>query len=173
MSFLYRYLLILIACVALLMGIQIPSFVDQYEKRLDAHLQEVQADLKGYQDIANRDFGGSMEALIRRHKESTDMVFRDEAGPIETIYLRFLHFKEQREGLKTQLPGKVTYLLRYGDHDLLRETYASYSYTVPLDSEAIYAGFALVAIALLLAEFVLGLLGLLGGMRRSPRALRF
>src|SRR5581483_6371599 len=71
MSFLYRYLLILIACVALLMGIQIPSFVDQYEKRLDAHLQEVQADLKGYQDIANRDFGGSMEALIRRHKEST------------------------------------------------------------------------------------------------------
>jgi hypothetical protein len=166
MPFLYRYLLIFAACLALLMGIQIPSFVDQYEKRLDAHFQEVQADLKGYQDIANRDFGGSMEALIRRHKESTDMVFRDEAGPIETIYLRFLHFKDQREGLATQLPGKVLFIARYGDHDLLRETYASYSYTIPLDSTAIYAGFASAAIVVLLLEFLSGLLGLFGGRPR-------
>lgn len=170
MSFLYRYLLIFLACLALLMGIQLPSFVDQYEKRLDAHFQEVQTDLKGYQDIANRDFGGSMESLIRRHKESTDMVFRDEAGPIETMYLRFLHFKDQREGLQTQLPGKVLYIARYGDHDLLRETYASYSYTIPLDSTAIYAGFASAGIVVLLTEFLSGLIGLLTGTGRRRSA---
>ncbi len=172
MSFLYRYLLIFVACIALLMGIQIPSFVDQYEKRLDAHFQEVQTDLKGYQDIADRDFGGSMESLIRRHKESTDMVFRDEASPIETIYLRFLHFRDQREGLKTQLPGKVLYIVRYGDHDLLRETYASYSYTIPLDSTAIYTGFALVGIVVLLLEFLTGLAGMFTGLG-ARKTLRY
>lgn len=173
MSFLYRYLLIFIACLALLFGIQIPSFVDQYEKRLDAHLQEVLVNLKGYQEIADRDFGGSMESLIRRHKESSDMVFRDEAGPIEAMYLRYLHFKDQSDGLHADLPGKVQYLLRHGDHALLSETYASYSFNIPLDSTAIYSGFALVGIALLLTELLSGILGLVTGLGAPRKGLRY
>ncbi len=173
MSFLYRYLLIFIACVALLLGIQIPTFVDQFEKRLDAHFQEVQTNLKGYQEIADRDFSGSMEALIRRHKDSTDMVFRDEAAPIETMYLRYLHFKDQRAALQTSLPGKVLYLAQHGDHELMRETYANYSFAIPLDSMAIYSGFALVAIVLLLVEFVSGVLGLVTGLGTSRKSLRY
>ena len=173
MSFLYRYLLIFIACVALLLGIQIPTFVDQFEKRLDAHLQEVQTNLKGYQEIADRDFNGSMEALIRRHKESTDMVFRDEAAPIETMYLRYLHFNDQHSALQTSLPGKVLYLIQHGDRDLIRETYASYSFAIPLDSTAIYCGFALVGIMLLLVEFVTGTIGLVTGLGTSRKSSRF
>ena len=173
MSFLYRYLLIFIACVALLLGIQIPTFVDQFEKRLDAHLQEVQTNLKGYRDIADRDFNGSMEALIRKHKDSSDMVFRDEAAPIETMYLRYLHFKDQQAALQTSLPGKVLYLARHGDRDLMRETYASYSFAIPLDSTAIYSGFALVAIMLLLVEFVSGVFGLVTGLGTSRKSARF
>lgn len=174
MSFLYRYLLIFIACVALLLGIQIPTFVDQFDKRLDAHYQEVQADLKGYREIAERDFNGSMEALIRRHKESTDMVFRDEAAPIEAMYLRFLHFSDQRAAMQTSLPRQVLYLIGHGDRDLIRETYAGYSFAVPLDSTAIYSGFALAGILLLLVEFVSGVVGLVtglggGGHRKGAR----
>jgi hypothetical protein len=167
MSFLYRYLLIFLACLGLLGGIQVPSFVDQFEKRLDAHLAEVRTDLKGYQDIASRDFGGSMEALIRRHRESNDMVFRDEAEPIEKMYLRLLHFQDQEQGLQAMLPGKVWYLLRYGDHELLQETWAHYTYTIPLDSLAIYSGFAAAAIVVLLLELLAGLALLLTGRRRG------
>jgi len=46
MKVLYRYFLILIACTAILFGVQIPNFVDQYEKRLDAHFLEVQNNLR-------------------------------------------------------------------------------------------------------------------------------
>ena len=172
MSFLYRYLLIFIACVALLLGIQIPTFVDQFEKRLDAHYQEVLTDLKGYREIADRDFNGSMEDLIRRHKESTDMVFRDEAAPIEAMYLRYLHFNDQRTAMQASLPRQVLYLALHGDRELIRETYASYSFAVPLDSSAIYSGFAVAGILLLLVEFfstVIGLVTGLGGRRRSVR----
>ena len=49
MEILYRYLLIVIACIVMLMGIQIPNLVDQYEKRVDAHLREVTVNLKPYQ----------------------------------------------------------------------------------------------------------------------------
>jgi len=41
MSVVYRYLMIIVACTSLLIGLQVPSFVDQYQKRVDAHLREV------------------------------------------------------------------------------------------------------------------------------------
>jgi hypothetical protein len=173
MSFLYRYLLILLACLGLLLGIQIPSFVDQFNKRLDAHFQEVQANLKGYREIADRDFGGSMEALIRRHQDSSDPVFRDEAGPIQSIYQRYQRFEEQRSGLQTSLPQQVWYLIQHGDRELIRETYDNYTYALALDSTAIYSGFALVGIVLLLTEFTSGLIGLVTGLGSPRRSTRF
>lgn len=173
MSFLYRYVLILLACIGLLLGIQIPSFVDQFDKRLDAHFQEAQANLKGYREIADREFGGSMEALIQRHQASTDPVFHDEAGAIDTIYSRYRRFKDQRSGLQTSLPGQVWYLVQHGDRELLRETYDNYTYALALDSTAIYSGFALVGIVLLLTEFTTGLIGLVTGLGSSRRSTRF
>jgi hypothetical protein len=49
MGMLYRYLSIAIAGAAILIGIQIPNFVDQYEKRLDAHVIEVTTNMRGFQ----------------------------------------------------------------------------------------------------------------------------
>ncbi len=169
MPFLYRYLLIFLACVALLLGIQIPTFVNQFQQRLDAHYQEIITDLKGYRDIADRDFGGSMESLIRRHKESTDMVFRDEATPIEAMYLRYLHLDGQRNAMQTSLPRQLWFLIQHGDHDLLRETYANYSFSVPLDATAIYTGFAVVGLVLLVVEFFTGVIGLVTGLGQPSR----
>lgn len=110
MSIIYRYSLILLACVLLLMGIQIPSFVDQYEKRLDAHFIEVKTNLRGFQQIADRYFGGSLEALINKHEQSGDEIFREEARPIRSMYLRYLRFSQQKLGLNTHLAGKVFFI---------------------------------------------------------------
>ena len=78
MDFLYRYLLIVIACVALLAGIQLPNLVDQYQKRIDAHLREVTANLKPYQEIANKFTGGSLDQLIELHRRSNEKAFQDD-----------------------------------------------------------------------------------------------
>jgi hypothetical protein len=174
MSFLYRYLLIVIACGSLLLGLQIPNFIDQYQKRLDAHLQEVQTNLKGYQGIADRDFQGSLEALIRKHKESDDPVFRDEAGPIEAMYLRWTHFDAQRNALQTSLPQQAWFLLLHGDRDLLRETWASYTFAAPLNGTALLSGFGLTAALLLIIEVLSGLFTFVSGLRpSSSRTLRY
>ncbi len=66
----------------------------------------------------------------------------------------------------------MLYIVRYGDHDLLRETYASYSYTIPLDSTAIYTGFALVGIVVLLLEFLTGMAGMFTGLG-ARKTLRY
>src|SRR5687768_15679810 len=103
----YRYFLIVIACAVLLFGIQVPNFVDQYEKRLDAHFIEAANNLKGFQEIADQYFAGSIEALIAKHESSEDSIFRDEAKPIRNIYQRYVRFKSEKVALETTLPHKV------------------------------------------------------------------
>jgi hypothetical protein len=175
MSFLYRYLLILLACAALLMGIQVPNFVDQFGKRLDAHLQEAQTNLKGYQEIADRETGGSMDQLIARHAASQDPVFSREAKPIQDLYQRYQRFSAEKAALATSLPGQVLYLARNPDQELLRETYDNYSFAVPLDSTAVAAGFAAAAVILLPVELLglilAGLFGF-GRHRHDERRIR-
>jgi hypothetical protein len=152
MSAIYRYFLILVACVAILLGIQVPSFVDQYEQRLDAHFIEVKNNLHGFQEIADKFHGGSLEALIAKHETSEDRTFKEEARPIRNMYERYLRFNQQKVALETNLPGKIAFLATDGDKQLLNETYSSYSFTVPLNQSAVFAGFLSVAAVILLIE---------------------
>ena len=49
----------------LLLGIQVPNFVDQYSRRIDAHYQEVSENISGFQSTADLLFSGDLEELIR------------------------------------------------------------------------------------------------------------
>ncbi|MDO9514475.1 MAG: DUF2937 family protein [Syntrophales bacterium] len=166
MRVLYRYFLILIACASILLGIQIPNFVDQYEKRLDAHFVEVENSLRGYQEIADRYYAGSVTALIKKHEESEDRADREEAGPIRNIYERYLRFKNERHFLETGLAGKVAFIVARGDRVLINETYTNYSFTIPLNQSAVLSGALSAAFVLVVMELLLTALSLLF---RSPR----
>jgi hypothetical protein len=152
MGTLYRYALILIACAALLLGIQIPNFVDQYEKRLDAHLSEVKNNLQGYQDIANRLYGGSIAALIAKHEQSDDEAFKQEARPIANIVQRYKHFSQELAALATGLSGKIAYIVTQGDRELIAETYNNYSFAIPLNEAAVVSGFIFMGMVVFVIE---------------------
>ena len=152
MGTLYRYSLILIACAALLLGIQIPNFVDQYEKRLDAHLSEVKNNLQGYQDIADRLYGGSIAALIAKHQQSADETFQEEARPIANIVQRYEHFSKELAALATGLTGKLAYIVTQGDRELIAETYNNYSFAVPMNETAVTSGFIFMGAVVLVIE---------------------
>ena len=154
MSAIYRYFLILIACISILLGIQIPGFVDQYEKRLDAHFLEVTNNLRGYQEIAEKYFNGSMPELIKKHEANEDKTFKEEALPIKNIYERFLRFKAQKESLNTSLAGKVFFIAVKGDRELIDETYTNFSFLIPLTREAVIAGFISAAVTILIFELL-------------------
>jgi len=63
-NLLQTYSRLLLFAAALLLGIQIPSFIDQYEKRVDAHFQEVSINISGFQNTADLMFGGDLQQLI-------------------------------------------------------------------------------------------------------------
>ncbi len=157
MDFLYRYLLIVIACVALLAGIQLPNLVDQYQKRIDAHLREVTANLKPYQEIANKFTGGSLDQLIELHRRSSEKAFQDEGVAIAEMIKRKLRFESDLAMLQASLPVQVVRILMKGDRELIDETLAQYTYSVPLTQDALLAGAATAAIILVLTELLLAL----------------
>lgn len=172
MHTLYRYFLVLAAGTALLAGVQAPNFADQYEMRLDAHLREAEANLRGYQDIADRYFGGSLAALLAKHEQSADTVFRAEAKPLRELFARYRRFNAEKQALATGLAGKLLFIATRGDRTLAAETWAGYSFTVPLNGTAVTAGFIVMAVAVLLIELLrMGLRRAYAAIRPSPRPI--
>lgn len=124
------------------MGIQAPNFIEQYEKRIDAHYREVVENLRGFQEVADRFHGGSLAALIAKHRSSPDSTFKGEAEPIERMAARKERFGKEREALRSSYPLKVAHTLVRGDREILDETYAGYSRTFSLNKQALLSGLA-------------------------------
>lgn len=163
----YRYFSIIMASVLLLTGLQVPAFVDQYEKRVDAHLIEVTENLKGFQEIADEYYEGSIDVLIKKHESSTDLTFKLEAKPIADMYNRYRKFLREKEQLDTNLAYQVVHIIHRADNELLGETINSYTYTITLNKESVISGAILLIIGLLIADFLFFLVS--GGIRRHRR----
>jgi hypothetical protein len=169
-----NYLRLIIFAAGLLVGVQVPGFVDQYAKRVSAHAIEARENFRGFQEIADKYFKGDVEALIAHHAASEDRAFKDEATSIRAIYDRLLMLTAELAALRGSLPAQIAHVAFRPNRELFLETRAAYSYTVPLSPPAIVSGIAFGALLALLAE------GLLGGVfylvrprrHRQPHAAR-
>jgi hypothetical protein len=157
MSILYRYLLVVIACIALLIGMQIPNFVDQYEKRLDAHLREVTVNLQPFQEIANKYLAGDLAKLVELNRKSDAKPLQEEGAAIGAMMLRKLRFEADVAAMQTNLPMKALHILLHGDREILDESRKQYSYTVPINPDALMFGGGIAILILIFAELLFAL----------------
>lgn len=167
MSIVYRYLMIIVACASLLIGLQVPSFVDQYQKRVDAHLREVIVNLQPFVEIATKYFDGDMERLLGLHRNSEALPFKEEGKAIEQLLQRKTHFEAELSALNTALPQRALHVLLHSDAQLREEALAQYSYTVPLNQDALLFGAGAALVILLLVELLLALLRVLVSLLAS------
>lgn len=147
------YIRLGIFAAGILIGVQAPAFVDQYEKRVDAHLIEAKEILNGFQNTANRYFEGDIQRLITHYRNSQDKVFEDDANNIEFIVNRVETLKKQQQALSTNFLNQVRYLTLSADKELAFETFDNYSYVVPLNSQALISGAVIAVIFLLISDF--------------------
>jgi hypothetical protein len=153
------YIRLIVFAVGLLVGVQVPAFVDQYVKRVSAHQSEAVKDFSGFQQTADKYFGGDVQALIAHH-----------SADIRTLYERLTVLTAELAALRGSLASQLYQMLFHGNPEILAETRAEYSYTVPLKPAAIVCGVALGACAALLIESVLvGSLRVLRPRRRRAR----
>jgi hypothetical protein len=160
------YLRLVVFAFGLLVGVQVPSFVDQYAKRVSAHYLEATRNFSEFQRTADQYFGGSVEALIAHHSSAADAVFRDEAKRIAAIYARVTLLKAELDALRGPLPAKIVHLLIRPNREILNETVAAYSYAVPLNQDAIVCGLtAGLLLAIAVESLLIGVMHALRGRR--------
>ncbi|MDE0980987.1 MAG: DUF2937 family protein [Gammaproteobacteria bacterium] len=157
LSLLKTYSRLFIFAGGLLLGIQVPNFIDQYERRIDAHYLEVSANISGFQSTADLLFSGDIQALITYYADSNDLVFESDAQSIRSIVARYNRISNEREALSGNILTAAMHVILYADDEFIGETFEQYGYTIPLNMLAVEWG---LAIALLLTITIdLGLFG--------------
>jgi hypothetical protein len=104
----------------------VPSFVAQYRQRLGGRLDQVIRDLAPFQEIANRNHGGDIRALIKHHLASTDRTFHDEGAAIQAMVDSMARLKASVEALNADLLHQLGFLSTHLDPDVARATWDSY-----------------------------------------------
>ncbi|CAB0150040.1 hypothetical protein PSI9734_00611 [Pseudidiomarina piscicola] len=153
----YRYFILCLAAAALLLGIQAPNLLAQYQQRLAAQYAEAMVYYRQYQDIAETHYDGSIEALITAHQQSDQPAFREEADIIRNLQVRVKSFEQQQKLLQQPYPAQLWSLTLYHEPELMNGTLEHYSFNVPLNQKAIATG-ALIALVLVVLFDLLGAL---------------
>jgi hypothetical protein len=171
---------IVLLCAVVAAGC-VPSFIAQYRQRASGRLEQVLADLAPFQQIADREHGGSLTALIQHHIQSSDATFHGEGAALQTMVDSADHLRALLQGLNTDLYHQCLYLLLHGDAALAHATWVLFEPGFSLTLQG--AWFALV-LGVLLWLLFLGVwhavAWLLGGRRHrsggtaaaGPRARR-
>lgn len=135
-----EYLRLTLFATGLLMGVQIPAFVDQYQKRVDAQLAEARLNMQGFQGTANKFFGGDVKQLLAHYQASDDPVFKADAANLAFVFYRVEHLQAHLVLLNQAGFFKPFYLVGWQDKDIMQDTLQQYSYLVPLSPEALVWG---------------------------------
>jgi len=154
-SVIKRYSLQLIFTISLLLGLQLPNFLQQYELRLQGHFSEAQQQLKQFQTLADVYFSGDLQALITKHKNSDVEVFRDESLVIQNSYTRVQFLQQKIDHLKQPIWYRLGYLGLETQEPIVLETWEHYEANILLNQQAILVGIVVAILMMLMLETLL------------------
>jgi len=163
------YLRLVLFTAGLLFGVQIPGFISDYSKRVEAHLIEAQQGLKGYTDTAERFFKGDLQALVAHYRSSEDPVFRSDADSLNLLLTRNQSLDREWQAMQGPWYAKAWHVVYAADPDIRRETYNGYTWQVLLAPEVIAWGIVCALVLALVVESFFLLIGwVINGGRRKP-----
>jgi hypothetical protein len=152
------YLRLVLFTAGLLIGVQVPGFISDYSKRVEAHLIEAQQGMKGYNDTALRFFNGDVQALIQHYRSSEDPVFRTDATNVSNLISRAQVLEQEWQALQGPWYMRAFHVLTSADPDIRKETWNGYTWQVLLSPEVIGWGLmGALLFSLVIESLVLGI----------------
>jgi len=161
LSLLQRYSLKSTFALTLLIGLQLPHFLAQYEARIDAHYRESKTQLSHYQQLADLLFSGDLNGLVAQHKNSDIALFKAEAIIIEQLITRTHFLQTLQQHLQGPLYKRFVFLLTQINEPLFIETQHHYQADVVLNKQSITVGVSVALVMSLLLEMLFMLIALL------------
>ncbi len=136
----------------LLVGIQLPAFIEQYRLRIDAQLTEARENLSGFQRTADLFFDGQLKALIAHYRSSDDPVFNADAENVLAIFNRVQMLTREQTAMAAAWYRQASHVLFFAPDELRAGTLEAFSYSAPLNPQAIAWGIATGFILAILIE---------------------
>lgn len=152
------YLRMILLILGVLAGIQLPGFVDQYGKSLNAHLIESEKSLDAFRDEAEKFFDGDIEELIAHYEASDDIVFREGGQSISVIYTRHQLLLSALNEFNESAWNAYTQAFISPVPDIQQEVRSDFSYTVKLNPGAILFGLVSGLVLAIVGELFIRLL---------------
>ncbi|PYY85397.1 DUF2937 domain-containing protein [Pseudomonas sp. TKO26] len=137
---LLSYLRLVLFAAGLLVGVQVPGFISDYAKRVEAHLIESQNSLRGFQGTAQQFFKGDLNALVAHYRASEDPVFRSDADSLSGLLQRQLALDKQYQAMQGPWYIRLLQVALAADPQIRKETWDGYSYQILLTPEAMIWG---------------------------------
>ena len=137
---LLSYLRLVLFAIGLLVGVQVPGFISDYAKRVEAHLIEAQTSLRGFETTAQQFFKGDMHALVEHYRASDDPVFQSDASSLGSLLDRQVALDKQFQAMQGPWYIRALQVAVAADPDIRKETWNGYSYQILLTPEAMIWG---------------------------------
>ncbi|WP_028239906.1 DUF2937 family protein [Stutzerimonas azotifigens] len=168
------YLRLMLFALGLLIGVQVPGFVENYTSHVEARRLEARQGLAGFEESARRFFDGDLAALVEHYRNSQDPVFQSDAQSVQALVDRERLLEREWRAMQGPWFARVWHLLFGADRRLLDEAWAGYRFQVLLAPDAIAWGLGCALLFAWIPEVILvGLARLAGlGGRRSRRRRR-
>ncbi|MDT4844030.1 hypothetical protein FQZ97_779700 [compost metagenome] len=163
------YLRLALFALGLLVGVQVPGFIDDYSKRVEAHRLESEQGLTGFRETAMRFFKGDLHALVTHYQASNDPVMRSDAQSVGYLVERASFLELEWQAMQGPWYAQVWHLATAADRELMDETYSAYRYQVLLAPPAIVWGLVCALLLAWLVESLLLLMGLMLGVGRNRK----
>ena len=158
MKRIYDYLRLLFFIGGVLIGVQIPGFVDQYGKSLESHYIESSASLQPFRDDAKQYFDDDIKKLVKHYQSNPDVVFKRGGRNISVIFQRNQVLENALSAFSSTAYEAFAQALWHPVSDIQKEVWENYSYNLLLDKTAIIIGLSIGLIISIIAELNLFLL---------------
>ncbi|AYC33666.1 DUF2937 family protein [Pseudomonas cavernae] len=145
------YLRLVLFALGLLVGVQVPGFINDYGQRVEAHRLESERSLQGFRETAQRFFQGDLHALVAHYRASDDPVMQSDAQSVAQLVERFAQLEGEWSAMQGPWYARAWHVAVTADRQLLTETWQGYNYQILLQPQAIAWG---LGCALLLAWLV-------------------
>jgi hypothetical protein len=152
------YVRLITFAFGLLVGMQLPAFIDQYQKRVDAHLIEATQNFEGFQRTADRHFHGDVEAMIAHHAQSPDPVFHEDAESIRQIWSRIKIWRTEMDALSRGWLNAAWHIAFFANAEVMRETRSAFTHAIPLTQQAILSALCVAFLLSFIIELLLVLI---------------
>lgn len=161
MKKLLEYCKITIFVMAVLSGVQVPGFIDQYGKSLAAHVAESNTSMAAFQDDAERFFKGDILQLIAHYDKTDDPVFVEGGGSIRALVLRNQQLLEAHSAYQSSLLSRYAHVFLSPLTEIQTEVWGSFTHSIVLNKEAIIFGVFFGLMVLAMCELLLWVLACL------------